>query len=67
LLHVWQVDDVSGTLSAEHGIGRGKAGWLGLMRCEAGLALMGRLKRAFDPAGLLSPGRVLPAAAGAAR
>ena len=57
-----------GALSAEHGIGRAKLGWLGLMRGEADLGLMGaRLKRAFDPAGLHSPGRVLPAAAGAAR
>lgn len=49
-----------GSISAEHGIGIAKRGWLGLTRSEAELATMRALKGAFDPHGLLAPGRVLP-------
>ncbi len=45
-----------GSISSEHGIGRAKARWLGLARSPAELAVFGRLKTAFDPAGLLNPG-----------
>lgn len=48
-----------GTISAEHGIGVAKARWLGLVRSEEEISLMRSLKTAFDPAGVLSPGRVL--------
>jgi FAD/FMN-containing dehydrogenase len=48
-----------GTISAEHGVGIAKVKWLGLVRSEEEIALMRSLKTAFDPAGVLSPGRVL--------
>ncbi len=45
-----------GTISSEHGIGRAKAGWLGLSRSPAEIALMRSVKAAVDPQGMLSPG-----------
>ena len=49
-----------GSISAEHGIGIAKRAWLGLTRSEAELATMRALKAAFDPGGVLAPGRILP-------
>jgi FAD/FMN-containing dehydrogenase len=48
-----------GTISAEHGIGRAKARWLGLTRSAAEIAAMRAIKTALDPAGLLNPGVLL--------
>jgi len=49
-----------GSISAEHGIGVAKARWLGLTRSPSELALMRSVKHAFDPAGLLNPGVLVP-------
>jgi FAD/FMN-containing dehydrogenase len=49
-----------GSISAEHGIGRAKRRWLHLGRSAADIAAMRAIKTALDPAGLLSPGRLLP-------
>jgi D-lactate dehydrogenase (cytochrome) len=48
-----------GTCAGEHGVGLAK---LPFMIAEHGLALkyMRRVKEAFDPAGILNPGKVLP-------
>jgi FAD/FMN-containing dehydrogenase len=51
---------LGGSISAEHGIGRAKRRWLHLGRSAADIAAMRAVKAALDPAGLLSPGRVLP-------
>lgn len=50
---------LGGTITGEHGVGLGK---LDLMPAEHGaaLAVMGTLKRALDPLGLLNPGKLLP-------
>jgi FAD/FMN-containing dehydrogenase len=48
-----------GTISAEHGVGRLKARWLGLVRTPGEIAAMAAIKRALDPDGLLNPGVVL--------
>jgi FAD/FMN-containing dehydrogenase len=45
-----------GTISAEHGIGIAKAGWLHLIRSPAELAAAAAVKRALDPSGILNPG-----------
>ncbi len=54
------VAELGGSISAEHGIGRAKLGWLHLTRSPADVAAMRAVKAALDPAGLLSPGRLLP-------
>jgi FAD/FMN-containing dehydrogenase len=50
------VASYSGSISAEHGVGRAKVGWLELARSAAEIALMRTIKRAVDPAGMLNPG-----------
>jgi FAD/FMN-containing dehydrogenase len=45
-----------GTISAEHGIGRAKAGLLHLSRSPAEIAAMRAIKSGLDPADLLNPG-----------
>jgi len=52
---------LGGTVSGEHGIGLGKQGY---MRAEHGAALtyMRAVKAAFDPRGILNPGKLLPPA-----
>jgi glycolate oxidase len=52
--------DAGGSLTGEHGIGVDKACRMPLMFSEADLAVMDRLRRAFDPKGLCNPGKVLP-------
>jgi FAD/FMN-containing dehydrogenase len=51
-----------GSVSAEHGIGMEKQGWLNRCRSEAEIAFMRTLKQALDPKGILNPGRVIPPA-----
>ena len=48
-----------GSISAEHGIGRAKAPWLGLSRGEEELRMMRAIKRALDPLNILNPGVLL--------
>ncbi|WP_145477800.1 FAD-binding oxidoreductase [Stenotrophomonas rhizophila] len=47
-----------GSISAEHGIGLVKKGYLDSTRGAAEIELMKAVKRAFDPQGLLNPGKV---------
>jgi FAD/FMN-containing dehydrogenase len=49
-----------GSISAEHGLGRAKAGHLHLCRSPAEIAAMRAIKHALDPDGMLNPGAVLP-------
>jgi FAD/FMN-containing dehydrogenase len=53
-----------GSISAEHGVGRAKVGWLGLSRSPAELAAMSAVKSALDPTWTLGPGVLLPPRAG---
>ena len=48
-----------GSFSAEHGIGRLKVGELERYAQPEELAMMRRIKQAFDPKGILNPGKVL--------
>ena len=48
-----------GSISAEHGIGQLKRDELADVRPEIEIDLMRRIKRAFDPAGIMNPGKVV--------
>jgi len=48
----------NGSISAEHGIGLVKKGYLDSTRGPAEIALMKAVKRAFDPEGRLNPGKL---------
>jgi glycolate oxidase len=52
--------EMGGTLSGEHGIGIEKMMEMPLAFSPADLAFMGALKEAFDPAGILNPGKMIP-------
>ncbi|MBM3517687.1 MAG: FAD-binding protein [Alphaproteobacteria bacterium] len=51
---------VGGVLTGEHGVGVEKRDLMGTMFDEVDLAHQERLKCAFDPGGLLNPGKVFP-------
>lgn len=55
------VRDFSGSFSAEHGIGRLKVDELARYAPAVELDLMRAIKRAFDPNGIMNPGKVLRA------
>ncbi|HTF54197.1 MAG TPA: FAD-linked oxidase C-terminal domain-containing protein, partial [Pseudonocardia sp.] len=52
--------ELGGSLSGEHGIGTDKACSMPKMFGEVDLAVMARVRSAFDPAGLCNPGKLLP-------
>jgi FAD/FMN-containing dehydrogenase len=49
-----------GSISSEHGVGRAKVQWLSLSRSPEEIATLRRIKSAFDPAGVLNAGVLLP-------
>ncbi len=51
---------LGGTVTGEHGIGIAKREALLFEQSEGLVSLQRRLKQAFDPAGLLNPGKALP-------
>ncbi|HEY6360273.1 MAG TPA: FAD-linked oxidase C-terminal domain-containing protein [Vicinamibacterales bacterium] len=51
---------LEGSISGEHGIGFAKKPYISLELSEAEIALMKRVKAAFDPAGILNPGKIFP-------
>jgi FAD/FMN-containing dehydrogenase len=50
------VADLGGTISAEHGVGVAKTGWMHLVRTDDDLAAQAAIKSALDPLGMLNPG-----------
>ncbi len=53
-----RVIQMGGTITGEHGIGITKSSYLEMEIPRAGLELMGRIKKAFDPKGILNPGKI---------
>lgn len=47
-----------GSVSAEHGIGLEKKGWLAICRTPQEIELMRTIKRALDPNAILNPGKI---------
>jgi FAD/FMN-containing dehydrogenase len=50
--------NLGGSVSAEHGIGLEKKPYLSVCRSASEIALMRALKKAFDPDGILNPGKI---------
>jgi glycolate dehydrogenase FAD-linked subunit len=55
-----QVVALEGSISGEHGIGFAKAKYLSLELDAAQIELLKRIKAAFDPHGILNPGKIFP-------
>ena len=51
---------LEGSISGEHGIGFAKAPYLPIELSPEEIALMKRVKGAFDPNGILNPGKIFP-------
>lgn len=56
-----EVVRLGGTLSGEHGVGMTKAPYLGIELEAPLIELMRSIKRLFDPANVLNPGKIFPA------
>jgi glycolate oxidase len=53
---------LGGSITGEHGVGCAQSRYLATCRDPVALAVMGAIKQAFDPLGILNPGKVLPMA-----
>ena len=51
---------LGGSVTGEHGVGVDKAKHLTMQYAQADLNFMYRLRRAFDPDGIMNPGKLLP-------
>ncbi len=49
-----------GKLTGEHGVGLTAKDYMAIQMSPTEIELMKRIKRAFDPKGLLNPGKILP-------
>ncbi len=51
---------LGGSITGEHGVGFTQRRYLELVTGEVGLAVLRNLKSAFDPQGILNPGKIFP-------
>jgi glycolate oxidase len=58
--------DAGGSLSGEHGIGYEKKDYMGLVFNDDDLDTMLRVKKVFNPDGLLNPSKIFPTRRGCA-
>ncbi len=54
------VVQLGGTISGEHGIGLAKKDYIGIEIGPEGIEIMKRIKNAFDPHGIMNPGKIFP-------
>lgn len=52
--------ELGGTISGEHGVGLSKKPYIGMEIDEPALQLMAHIKRVFDPASIMNPGKIFP-------
>lgn len=52
--------ELGGTISGEHGVGLTKKTFIGMELDEPAISLMRHIKRVFDPAGIMNPGKIFP-------
>jgi FAD/FMN-containing dehydrogenase len=52
------VQRYGGSVSAEHGVGLLKKDYLHYSRSETEVEIMRAIKRAFDPLGIMNPGKI---------
>lgn len=55
-----RVQEMNGSISAEHGLGFTKAKHIHFSKSTAAIELMKRIKNIFDPTGIMNPYKVLP-------
>ena len=49
-----------GTISHHHGVGEDHLPWIRAEKGELGIAALRAVKQAFDPKGILNPGKLIP-------
>ncbi|MGE8497251.1 MAG: FAD-binding oxidoreductase [Pseudomonas sp.] len=54
------VQKYNGSISAEHGVGMTKSDYLHYSRSDAEVGYMKAIKAAFDPNGIMNPGKIFP-------
>lgn len=54
-----EVVRLGGTISAEHGIGLVQKGYMDIAFNEIQLDLFRKIKKVFDPTGILNPGKII--------
>ena len=60
LLHCYCIADFGGSISAEHGLGFKKAGFIHYSKSTEAVSKMHSIKSLFDPQGILNPYKTLP-------
>jgi len=51
---------LGGTISGEHGVGTSKAPFISMELGAVSIEMMKKIKKAFDPKGVLNPGKIFP-------